>query len=185
MKSQTGIDAGLTLPVPAVLPDPHLDVEGAAMLRRKLKTWVVLADGARGQIFLSEGPGHLETARDQVFIGSRLPGREIEADRPGRTFDSAGEGRHAYVAPTDPRRKQKEEFARAIAAVLEDGADDGSYERLVLVAPPKTLGDLRALLSKRVARCVSSEVPKNLIEVPMHELPDRLRDVLKPPLPGT
>lgn len=155
------------------------------MLRRKIRTWVVVADGARGRILLSEGPGHLEPARDQEFIGTKLPGREAEADRPGRTFDRAGEGRHAYEPPTDPRRKQKEEFARAIAAVLTEGADDGSYDRLVLVAPPKTLGDLRALLPKRVARCVTDEVPKGLIEVPLQELPDRLRDALKLPLPGT
>ena len=48
--------------------------------------------------------------------------------------------------PTDPQRYAKYEFARELAERLEEAVHAHRFERLVLVAAPKTLGDLRELL---------------------------------------
>lgn len=156
------------------------------MIGKKTVTWVVLADGARARIIAQDGPGaELKLVYEEEEAKAMLPAREIEADRPGRTFDSGGhgdaaaQGRHAYEPPTDPRRKQQTDFIRGVAEVLEDAANRGSFERLVLIAPPKALGDLRASLSKNVGRMVSAEIPKDLVNVSIHDLPERLQDVLK------
>jgi protein required for attachment to host cells len=153
---------------------------------KKTVTWVVLADGARARIVAQEGPGaDLTSVYEEEDVEAKLPGREINADRPGRTFDSGGHGdaeaygRHAYEPPVDPRRKNKADFIRSVVEVLEDAAHRGSFDRVVLIAPPKALGDLRALLSKNVSRMVSDEIPKDLVGVSIHDLPERLRDVLK------
>jgi protein required for attachment to host cells len=37
----------------------------------------------------------------------------------------------------------------------------------------------RIVLAKEVSRMVSQEIPKDLVNVPVHELPKRLQDVLK------
>lgn len=157
------------------------------MIGKKAVTWVVLADGARARVVAKEGPGaELKPVCEEEEAQAMLPAREIEADRPGRTFDSGGRGdaaaygRHAYEPPTDPRRKQQTDFLKAVAELLEDAANKGSFDRLVLVAPPKALGDLRASLSKNVTRMVAEEIAKDLVNVPIHDLPERLRDVLKP-----
>ena len=156
------------------------------MIGKKTVTWVVLADGARARIIAQDGPGaELTSIYEEEDVKAKLPGREIEADRPGRTFDSGGrgdaaaQGRHAYEPPTDPRRKEQAQFIGAVAEVLENAAHEGSFERLVLIAPPKALGDLRASLSKNVTRMVSAEIPKDLVNVPIHDLPERLQDMLK------
>lgn len=156
------------------------------MVGKNTVTWVVLADGARARVVANKGPGvDLQPVYEEEEAKAMLPAREIEADRPGRTFDSGGrgdaaaQGRHAYEPPTDPRRKEQAQFIGTVAEVLENAAHEGSFERLVLIAPPKALGDLRASLSKNVMRMVSAEIPKDLVNVPIHDLPERLQDVLK------
>jgi hypothetical protein len=58
--------------------------------------WVLVADAARARLFQVEQPQQvLSAALGQELIGSNLRSREIASDRPGRTFDSGGEGRHA------------------------------------------------------------------------------------------
>lgn len=155
------------------------------MIGKKTVTWVVLADAARVRIIVQDGPGaDLKSVYEEEDATAKLPGRELESDRPGRTFDSGGRGdadapgRHAYEPPTDPRRKQQADFIKAVAEVLEDAAYKGSFDRLVLIAPPKALGDLRSSLSKNVSRMVSEEIPKDLVDVAIHDLPERLQDVL-------
>jgi protein required for attachment to host cells len=63
---------------------------------------------------------------------------------------------------------------------LEDAALKGSFDRLVLIAPPRALGDLRSSLAENVSRMVPEEIPKDRVDVPIHELPERLQHVLKP-----
>lgn len=149
------------------------------MVGKNTVTWIVLADGARAHIVQSMGAGgDLTTVYADEDVKAKLPSREINADRPGRTFDSGGEGRHAYEPPSDPHRKEKADFIRGIADILEDGANKNAYERLILIAPPQALGDLRGSLSKRVSGKVANEVAKDLVATPLHALPARLEGLL-------
>jgi protein required for attachment to host cells len=108
------------------------------------KTYVLIADGARARLFVvAEGTADLKPAFGQEFIGTNLPSREIGSDRPGRSFDSAGFGRHAMEPPTDPHRHAERVFAQEVAAVLEDARRRNEFQDLVVVAPPKALGDMR------------------------------------------
>lgn len=150
------------------------------------RTWVLLADGARARIIESEGRGsELKAVYEEEDVRARLPAREIDADRPGRAFDSGGrgdaaaQGRHAFETEVDPQRKEKADFMRGVAEILEEGARKRSYERLVIIAAPKALGDLRSFLSKNVSNLVSDEIPKDLVDVPLHALPERLGDLIK------
>jgi protein required for attachment to host cells len=57
-----------------------------------------------------------------------------------------------------------------IAALLYEMEHAQQFEELVVVAPPKMLGDLRAALHPEVAQCVVAEVPKDLTSHPIPEL---------------
>jgi protein required for attachment to host cells len=116
----------------------------------------------------------MAAALDEQFIGVNLKSREINADRPGRAFDSRGAGRHAMEPPTDPHRKVKADFARDVAGVLEHELSVHRYEELVLVAAPQTLGDLRNSLPATVRKKVVAEIDKDLTQVPDHEIGGRL-----------
>lgn len=142
-------------------------------------TWVLVADGARARILTCTArTGPFVPALDHEFIGSNIPSREIDADRPGRSFDSAGEGRHAMEPPTDPKRKRKADFARELATLLDGEAKRGAFDQLVVVAPPQALGDLRAEFSDAVRGRIIEEMNKDLVEASVEELTARLDEAL-------
>ena len=144
-------------------------------------TYVLIADGARARLFVvEEGTADLKPALGQEFIGTNLPSREIGSDRPGRSFDSAGSGRHAMEPPTDPHRHAERVFAQEVAAILEDALRRNEFQHLVVVAPPKALGDLRAKFSDALRNRVTAELNKDLTKVPVHDLAPHLAEILRP-----
>lgn len=141
-------------------------------------TWVVVADGARARI-LSGDPakGGLESVMPELVGRGREKGAELMADRPGRSLDSSQVGnRHAMEPPTDPKEVEKQRFARELASTLEAADKEGRFDRLLLVAPPKMLGELRDVLSQKIKEKIYKEVDKDLTWVSVHELPGHLRD---------
>jgi protein required for attachment to host cells len=146
----------------------------------KPTVWVLVADAARARLFQVNQPQQtLSAALERELIGSNLPSREIASDRPGRTFDSGGQGRHAKEPPTDPARHAQSEFAREVVQLLDEKRESRAFERLIVVAPPQFLGDLRATMSQQLREAVSAEVAKDLSKLPLHELQDHLREVLE------
>ena len=148
---------------------------------KKSTTWVVVADGSSATIYATTGPG--EGLRRTAALRSdaaRKSTRALGTDRPGRTQSSAaGAARRAGLAPrADWHREAKREFLERVAAALDDGAKDKAFERLVLVANARALGDLRAALSARVAKRIVGELRKDLNKTPARELPEHLRKVM-------
>ncbi len=150
----------------------------------KRKVWVVVADGAHARLFKAEGASYtIEPLREEVYDPARRKGLDLVADRPGRTFDrSHDQGRHAMEPDTDPKRVEKERFARHLAEILEEGRNAGAYNELVLVAAPRTLGDLREVMSERVRELVRHEIHKDLTSLPLPELEAQLKPVIWPHL---
>lgn len=145
------------------------------------RTWIVVADGARARVLLNEGPGKgLKPAVAEALehAPSRARDRELVSDRPGRTYDRGGPGRHSKEPRTDWHRFEKERFAHEVAGMLRQGRIDGSFDRLILVAPPKTLGDLRHELDKPTADRIYAEVQKDLTNMDDRELPKHLEHVI-------
>lgn len=142
-----------------------------------LRTWVLVADGQRGRIYASEAPGAGLVAASEELGQKLSPSRELGTDKPGRSFDSLGGQRHALAPRADWHDQAKELFARALAKRLDEAALRGEYDRLVLVAPPTMLGDLRATLGAAAAERVVAELAKDLTHLPLHELPARVREV--------
>jgi protein required for attachment to host cells len=150
----------------------------------KQVTWVLVSDAARGRIFELSQDRDLVPAYKRELIGETQPSRDIASDRPGRTFDRSGGGRHAKEPHTDPKRHAKAELAHEIGRVLDSERKKGAYDRLIIVAPPQFLGDLRAAMSKPVQELIVAEVNKDLSKLAPHQLKEQLGDVLaiRPPL---
>jgi protein required for attachment to host cells len=146
---------------------------------KSVKTWIVLADGARARVLLNEGPNkglrEVLTAQSET---ARLAGRDLMADAQGRVFDSAGQGRHAVEPRTDAKTLEEEKFLREVVRMLERGAQGGEYDRLVLCAAPRALGELRGLLPKAVQDRIAAELPKDLTNTPLDQVPRSLEGVL-------
>lgn len=146
---------------------------------RKPIIWVLLADGQRARLLQTNGRNApLVQATDREFIGNAEPSRDIASDRPGRGHDRGGAGRHAMDPPTDPHRYEKKRFVRSVVDELDERRKKNEFEQLVIVAPPKALGDIRAELSDGLKDMLKAELNKDLTKVPIHELPEYLAEVL-------
>ncbi len=140
-------------------------------MRGKKRTWILIADGARARILATEGRGTgLRPATDATYEADHRPTREIGSDRPGRVFESADGSRHAYAPRVDWHQYEKHLFAKKMAAVLDGARKRGDFEALVLVAPPKALGELRAALDSHTLAKVSAELAKDITNVRDHDI---------------
>jgi protein required for attachment to host cells len=143
------------------------------MAKREL-TWIVVADGARARFFVpSDDAKKLVPARnaDMVSPQSRGYSHDLKSDKPGRGYSSSRSGaRHALEPPHDYHKLEKHRFSASLAAVLDAACERREFGQLVLVAPRRSLGELRTLMSQRVQRCILKEIPKDLT----NETPARL-----------
>ena len=85
---------------------------------------------------------------------------------------------------SNPKRVARSGLAHEITLVLDAEREKGAYDRLIVVAPPQFLGDLRAAMPKAVKELITAEVNKDLSKLSPHQLSAQLSDVLtvRPPL---
>lgn len=141
------------------------------------RTWILVADAAQARIYLTEAPGaKLRALPDAEFQNPEAHGhtRDLGSDRPGRTQESVGGAHHSLEPRVDWHREAKRDFAKRIAAYLDQAALDTRFDRLILVAPPTTLGDLRGALGRHSSERVTGELAKDLTKLSMTELATHL-----------
>ena len=143
------------------------------------KTWVLIADGGNARLLETSGVGNpLSQVQHSAFRTDLPPSRDLGTYRPARTHESMGPVRHAVGEKTDPHRELKRAFAEETVARLETGLAANAFSRLVIVAPPVTLGDLRQAMSKSLSDHVAAEVAKDLVKVPNDQIRSHLKDVV-------
>ncbi len=59
------------------------------------QTWLIVADGARARFFERKSASELSEFDVMVSPEGRTDEGSLASDRPGRSFDSRGDGRHA------------------------------------------------------------------------------------------
>jgi len=153
---------------------------------KRPRTWVVVADGARARFFVpSEDASKFVAARqaDLVAPDSHGHSRDLKSDKPGRSYASSRSGvRHAIEPAHDPHKLEKHRFSAVLTEVLDGACGRREFDQLVLVAPRRSLGELRSLLTPRVQRCISREVAKDLTKESTAGLWRRLGPLVKPAL---
>jgi protein required for attachment to host cells len=144
---------------------------------KSIRTWVLIADAARARVFEARGKGRgLAAVQDMTLDAELAPTRDLGTDRPGRSFESVGSTRHAMESPSDLHREQKRQFARRIAEAVEERWAAKRFDRLVVVAPAVTMGDLRSSLTDGVKATVTAEVVADLTNTPTSDLSAHLAD---------
>ncbi|MFD1343101.1 host attachment family protein [Litorisediminicola beolgyonensis] len=141
-------------------------------------TWVLVTDSEKA-LFLrndvdAENPD-LNVLR--IEEQDNPPNREQAANRRGRMNDGAP-GQRSALDDTDWHELAKERFAEDLADILYTQAHKGAFERIVIVAGPSVLGNLRDALHKEVSDKVVAEIDKNLAGHPIDEIEKALKDAL-------
>ncbi|WP_250459110.1 host attachment protein [Microbulbifer litoralis] len=134
--------------------------------------WVLVANQSHARLFEADKRASaLHELESMIYPESRLKGRDIYADAPGRTFDRSGEGRHAMGNYRELRRRPaRNRFARELAHALERGREEGRYEKLYIVAEPQMVGSLRDALDSPTRAAIAGETSKNLVSSETDEI---------------
>ncbi|MGB5259724.1 MAG: host attachment protein [Gammaproteobacteria bacterium] len=142
------------------------------------KRWVVVADQSKARIFTTKEPrGPLQELVSLDNPYGREQEQSLVSDRPGRSFDSHGQGRHSMGTTVDPSETETIRFARRIADHLQEACNDGRCKKLLLVAGPYMLGVLRKQLNTPESIKVSA-IDKNLGQYDAREIRTHLPELL-------
>jgi protein required for attachment to host cells len=146
-------------------------------------TWILVADGKQAQIYTrspvgrkvptgsAEHPNYLEF-QEQGLVP--VPEMAFKANS-AKGHDQLA---HQMNAPhIDIHNEIKHHFMKIIAERLNDAKAKKLFDRLVLIAPPKMLGELRADLDKKVLAVVVAELPKDLTQCGNKELAGHLNSI--------
>jgi protein required for attachment to host cells len=154
-------------------------MQDGAQKMKVLRTWVLMADGARARLVSAEGHGRtLHVVEKSEFEADHRPNRELRRDKPTRVYESHGDTRHGVEPKKDPHRELKRSFAHEIAGALDVNLSQHNFDRLILVAPPVALGDLRKALSEAVKATIVAEVAMDLTKVPNSEIPGHIEGLI-------
>lgn len=139
------------------------------------KTWVLVAESSRAKLYKVNGRlAPITEIGAMVHPECRMHEGDLVADSAGSDGGSVGQGRHIMDNKISAKDHESLEFARELACHLESARTSGDFNKLVLIAPPAFLGNLRNTLSKEVLSMVSRQVDKNLVQ----KSPEVLRDYL-------
>ena len=126
-----------------------------------MKHWVLVANASFAEIFEVSGKD-IKTLHYFDYPVGRLKSGDILSDRPGRTYDSVGDGRHAVGTKVDVHLHEIQTFAHSLVAVLKKAKSENAFDRLTLISPPQFLGELRHLLNDSLKKCVHQEFAKDI-----------------------
>jgi len=137
---------------------------------------VLVADGRKMLFLRNEGDNAfpnliVEEAQEQVNPATR----DQATDSAGRASSPQG-GVQSSVEPTDFHQIEEDRFAADAAAMLKKRALANDYETLIVVAPPRTLGELRKHYHKEVSNRLAGELDKDLTGHPIKDIEKALKN---------
>lgn len=154
---------------------------------------VLVADGRKMLFLRNEGDGEFPnlTVEDAQEHPNPKTGDQA-TDSAGRSASSSstgttsaggvgnGEGGHSSPArssiePTDFHQLEEDRFAAEVAEMLRKRALARKFDKLIVVAPPRTLGELRKHYHKEVEDRLLHELAKDLTNHPMSDIEAALK----------
>lgn len=133
--------------------------------------WVLVGDGRKALMLQNHGdPDLLDLRVIEARVDENPSTHEQGTDAPGRAFPPHGKGARSAVESTDWHELEKEHFAREMAERLNAAAESGEMKEIVIVAPPRVLGELRKAISAKTAARVKGEIGKDLTHHPLPEI---------------
>ena len=139
-------------------------------------SYVLVADGAKMLFFRNEGDAEnidlkVVTAEQQAD----KPDRDLKTDQAGRMPGSPGHGGASSAGEADFHQQAEDRFAVEAADRINRAALANEFENLIIIAPPKTLGELRKHFHKQTEGRIAAEIAKDLTGHPV----DRIEKVLQ------
>ena len=123
---------------------------------------VLVTDGRKTLFFRNEGDVNQIDLRTEAHDERvDLSDGEMKTDAPGSNHQSVGNGRSSYEE-TDFHQLEEDRWAKTAAEEVNKRALSNDFEALAIIAPPKTLGELRKQLHKEATKRVVVEIAKEM-----------------------
>ena len=135
------------------------------------QAWVLVGDGRKALVLRNEGDKKFPNLRALAVFKEEVtpPTSQLGTDAPGRAIDHLS-GRRAGVEQTDWHDIAEHRFAQSVASTLCARDQAGDITSLVVVAPPRTLADLRNSFTDSLKAKIIAEVNKDLTRHPVYEI---------------
>lgn len=131
---------------------------------------VLVADGRKMLLFRNKGDRMFPNLEaETVKVQDNPADRDQASDAPGRAFNSVGSHRSS-MEQTDFHELEETRFAAEAANLLKRRALANDYDKLIVVAPPAALGEMRKHYHKEVQSRLIGEIPKDLANHPVPEI---------------
>ena len=132
--------------------------------------WILVGDGAKALFLRNDGDEVYPNLLTMDVMAQENPStHEQGVERPGRFNDGPSAHRSA-VEQTDWHQLAEDRFAHDLADRLYQAAHAGEFQHLIVVAPPRVLGELRHSFHKEVQDRILAEVDKTLTNHPVHKI---------------
>jgi protein required for attachment to host cells len=149
------------------------------MMNPRDRYWALVANSGQARIVeMRRKPYEFRPIAELVSEAQHLTSKDLVSDASGRVYHTQGPGTHAMQPRSDPQETAEGQFARSLADKLDKAANLGRFDRLLIVADPRTLGRMRTLLNRTVAARVADEVALDLVSLPPNQLEPRLKKLL-------
>lgn len=125
---------------------------------------ILIADGSRARLL----------SQDQ--LGKLTEIDSWDAKHPHRVAQEEDAGQSRTFEQASPERHDKEVFAHRLASDLK--ARIPEFDTMILVASPKTLGDLRAELDDQILAKIELQIDRDFTHFSLHDLPDHLEKAI-------
>lgn len=146
-------------------------------------TLVLVADGRKALFLRNEGDTRqidLRTTSHQEREDRK--DSDIKTDASGQSPAPAGTGLPGgTMGEPDFHQQEEDRFARDLAEKINAMALAGKFDALVVVAPARTMGELRALWHKETAARIVGEHVKEMTDRPVSDIEALLAGEPAPP----
>lgn len=143
-------------------------------VRIKSGDWVLICDGRKALILVNEGDAMFPNLRTrETHEHNDAKTSELGTERPGRVHDSTSASRSS-VEQTDWHQQAEDDFLQMIAHRLDEAVRGEETRALIVVAAPRALGALRTAFSPAVQGVIQTEIAKDYVNMPVHEIEKHL-----------
>lgn len=142
---------------------------------------ILVADGRKTLFLRNQGDAaRLDLRTESHDERADAKDSDMKIDAPGVGSQSFGFGRPA-MDETDYHQQAEDRWAKDTADILNRRALANDYDTLVVVAPPKTLGELRKHFHKETEKRIVATFNKEMTDRPLADIEDLLAGEAAPP----
>ena len=141
-----------------------------------MTTYIVVADAARARLFTRDGLKISETD-SLVHAEGRLHEGDLVTDRGGDVHESTSTAARSAGGESVATQHHEEIFAREVADRLYRARVDNRMQKLILVAPPRFLGQLRDKIDGPTSKLMIHSLSKDLTKASVADIQEAVSDL--------